>query len=75
MTKAMVAAGTGQLVEDGRMNWTTPVMDILPELNYSNPYMNDLMTVIDLMAHRIDLSPFCRRPVRATGICFSHRRR
>lgn len=56
LTKAFIAAGIAVLVEEGRMEWTTPIKDLLPGFRPADHYLYDHATVIDLLAHRTGLS-------------------
>ncbi|KIM98635.1 hypothetical protein OIDMADRAFT_202404 [Oidiodendron maius Zn] len=55
LTKAMVAAAIGILVEDKKMNWDTPVKEILPEWHVQDPIVRNTTTIIDCLAHRTGL--------------------
>ena len=55
MTKAFVAAGMGKLVEEQKLNWTTPIKDILPEWHNTDSAVTSLTTVVDCLAHRTGL--------------------
>ena len=46
LTKAMTAAAVGILVDQGALEWSTPVQDILPDLRDAN------LSVVDLLNHR-----------------------
>lgn len=51
-TKAMVAAAIGALVDDGKVAWDDKVIEHLPELRLSDPWVTNEITLRDLLAHR-----------------------
>ena len=51
-TKAMVAAALGALVDDGKLGWDDKVIQHLPELRLSDPWVTGEITLRDLLAHR-----------------------
>ncbi|KAI5820073.1 putative D-aminoacylase [Pyronema omphalodes] len=55
LTKAVTAAMFGILVEDGKLDWTTQLHDILPEYtrNDKDPAIN--ITIEDILSHRTGL--------------------
>lgn len=54
-TKAMVAMGVLMLVDDGMLSLDDPITKHIPELHFSDPLMDDEITVRDLLAHRTGL--------------------
>lgn len=54
-TKAFTAFAVAQLVEQGKIDWDTPVQDLLPEFDLFDEYATDHMTVQDLLIHRSGL--------------------
>lgn len=56
LTKSMTAGAIAMLVGDGKLSWTTPVKDIIPELNSRSLLVNELATVTDLLIHDTGLS-------------------
>lgn len=52
LTKAMVAALTGILVEEGLLDWATPICSILPELTGTLEGRGSHITIVDLLSHR-----------------------
>ena len=55
MTKAFVAAGIGKLVDEQKLNWTTPIKDVLPEWRNTDDAVTSLTTIVDCLAHRTGL--------------------
>lgn len=54
-TKAMTATLLAMLVEEGRLDWDTRVVDVLPEFRLVDPWVTEQVTVRDLLAHRVGL--------------------
>ena len=54
-TKAFTASMLGMLEKEGKINLDSPVRNYLPELKFYNDYLNDLVTLRDLMCHRTGL--------------------
>lgn len=51
-TKAFTAFILGQLVDEGKITWDTPVVQYIPEFRLMNSDSSNLITVRDLLAHR-----------------------
>ncbi len=58
VTKAFTAAATAILVEEGHVSWNGPVIEYLPELRMSDPWVTANISPVDLLAHRSGLAPF-----------------
>ncbi|MBL4941197.1 MAG: serine hydrolase [Colwellia sp.] len=54
-TKAMTAALLAGLVDEGKLTWTTKVIDIIPEFQMPNAYVTREFTIIDLLSHKSGL--------------------
>lgn len=54
-TKAFTATALGLLVEEGKLEWDTPVVRYLPWFQLSDPYVTRELTVRDLLVHRSGL--------------------
>ncbi|WP_125256111.1 serine hydrolase [Brevundimonas fluminis] len=52
-TKAVTCAALAILVDEGKVKWDAPVRDYLPGFSLSKPGLNDMVTVRDLVSHRI----------------------
>ncbi|KAI5457328.1 beta-lactamase/transpeptidase-like protein [Mariannaea sp. PMI_226] len=52
LTKAMVTALVGIFVEEGKLEWTTRIASILPELEGTWDGRGSQITVVDLLSHR-----------------------
>ncbi|WPU66836.1 serine hydrolase domain-containing protein [Peredibacter starrii] len=53
-TKAMTATLAAILIEEGKLNWTSPLKELLPEFNLHASFQN--MTYETLLVHRAGLS-------------------
>ena len=54
-TKAMTAVCMGMLVDEGKLQWTDKVRDLLPEFALYDPYTSSELTVRDLFTHNAGL--------------------
>jgi CubicO group peptidase (beta-lactamase class C family) len=54
-TKAFTASMLAMLERDGKINFDSPVRNYLPELKFYNEYLNDHVTLRDMMCHRTGL--------------------
>ncbi len=54
-TKAVTAAALAQLVDEGKMEWDTKVVDVIPHFKLYNHYVTGEFTVRDLLTHRSGL--------------------
>lgn len=52
-TKAVTCAALAILIDEGKAKWDEPVRTYLPDFALSKPELNDLVTVRDLVSHRI----------------------
>ncbi|HYC74140.1 serine hydrolase [Brevundimonas sp.] len=52
-TKAVTAAALAILVDEGKVEWDEPVRTYLPDFSLSKPELNGMVTVRDLISHRI----------------------
>ena len=55
LTKSMVAAEIGLLVEEKKMDWDTPHKELLPEWHVTDPVVRNTVTIVDCLAHRTGL--------------------
>ncbi|MFD1096490.1 serine hydrolase [Salegentibacter chungangensis] len=54
-TKAFTSAALGVLIDQGKLEWDTPVTDIIPEFKLYDAYVTREFTVRDLLTHRSGL--------------------
>ena len=52
VTKSFTATGLALLVDEGKLNWDTPVREILPEFRLYDPVASEQATLRDLLTHR-----------------------
>ncbi len=57
-TKPMTAFTLGTLVDEGLIDWDTPISDVLPELQLWDPYPTRWLTSRDVLAHRAGFPAF-----------------
>jgi CubicO group peptidase (beta-lactamase class C family) len=55
ITKSFTATALALLHHEGRLDWSKPVRDIIPEFRLSDPVATDRVTVLDLLCHRTGL--------------------
>ncbi len=55
ITKTFTATGLAMLVDDGRLDWTKPVRDYIPEFRLHDAIATDRVTVRDLLSHHSGL--------------------
>jgi CubicO group peptidase (beta-lactamase class C family) len=69
LTKSFTAFVIGDLVDDGRLDWDTPVRNYAPDFRMYDPFATERMTLRDMLCHRSGLprhefmwigSPFSR---------------
>lgn len=51
ITKTFTATGLAMLVDEGRLDWTKPVRDYVPEFRLHDAIATDRITVRDLLSH------------------------
>jgi len=55
ITKSFTATGLALLVDEGRLDWTRPVRDYVPEFRLQDAVATDRVTVRDLLCHHSGL--------------------
>jgi len=55
ITKTFTATGLAMLVDEGRLDWTKPVRDYVPEFRLHDAIATDRITVRDLLCHHTGL--------------------
>ena len=55
VTKSFTALGLAILVDEGRLDWSKPVRDYLPEFRLHDAFATDHVTTIDLLCHNTGL--------------------
>jgi CubicO group peptidase (beta-lactamase class C family) len=54
-TKAFTTFGLGLLVDEGKLDWDTPVREYLPDFRLHDPFASERITARDLACHRSGL--------------------
>lgn len=54
-TKAFTATIVAKLVDEGKLDWDTPVREYLPELRFYDDYTTEHVTLRDLLCHRLGM--------------------
>jgi CubicO group peptidase (beta-lactamase class C family) len=55
VSKAFTAAALAILVDEGKLDWDSPVIDYLPEFRMTDPWVTREFTIRDLLTHRSGL--------------------
>ena len=55
ITKSFTATAVALLHHEGRLDWSKPVRDYIPEFRLSDPVATERTTVLDLLCHRTGL--------------------
>jgi len=58
VTKYLTAGAIGTLVDEGKLDWDTPVVTYLPGFALKDTYAGQHATLRDLLAHRSGLKPY-----------------
>ena len=55
-TKLFTVAAAGMLVEEGKLDWDTPVKNSVPEIKFYDNELDNTVTLHDMLAHRTGIS-------------------
>lgn len=66
-TKAFLATTLAQAVDAGRLGWTDPVIDHVPEFQLADPWVTRDFRVLDLAAQRSGLTPYVNDALTMLG--------
>ena len=55
VTKSFTAGAAAMLADEGKLAWDAPVIDYVPALHFSDPWITSHATVLDLSAHRLGI--------------------
>src|SRR5205809_6607163 len=55
-TKLFTAVAAGMLVEEGKLTWDRPIKDSVPTIEFYNSYLNNTITLRDMLAHRTGIT-------------------
>jgi CubicO group peptidase (beta-lactamase class C family) len=75
ITKSFTATGVARLHHEGRLDWTKPVRDYVPEFRLHDPVATERVTIRDLLSHQSGLPrhdwvhlPGDRAPAEMLGV-------
>ncbi|MDH5731794.1 MAG: beta-lactamase family protein, partial [Gammaproteobacteria bacterium] len=57
LSKSMTAMMAGSIVDDGYMQWDTPINQVLPQFELSDPMVTQQITMKNLFSHSTGISP------------------
>jgi CubicO group peptidase (beta-lactamase class C family) len=57
LTKSFTTAAAAMLVDEGKLAWDAPAHRYLPQLEFSDRYLTEHITMRDLLSHRTGLHP------------------
>lgn len=57
MTKSFTATALAMLVDEGKLRWSDPVRQHIPEFAMSDPYVSAHLTIRDMLLHNSGLAP------------------
>ena len=55
-TKLFTAVAAGLLVEEGKLDWDTPIRSYVPSIRFSSDELDRAVTLRDMLSHRTDIS-------------------
>ena len=55
-SKLFTAVACGFLVEEGKLTWDKPVRDSVPSIQFYDDYLNQTVTLRDMLAHRTGIT-------------------
>jgi CubicO group peptidase (beta-lactamase class C family) len=55
-TKLFTSVAAGFLVEEGKLTWDEPIRESVPTINFHNSYLNNTITLRDMLAHRTGIT-------------------
>ncbi|KAF5001847.1 hypothetical protein FDECE_10836 [Fusarium decemcellulare] len=58
ITKSFISAAISNLVHQGKTGWDTPVKKVLPKFKQNNPFVEESLTIGDILSHRSGLAGF-----------------
>ncbi|WP_281615079.1 serine hydrolase [Flammeovirga sp. SubArs3] len=58
ISKGFTATMIGQLVDEGKLHWDDKIVDYIPYFAVYDPYISQLITVKDILSHRVGLGTF-----------------
>lgn len=67
VTKTLTGAAAGTVVDEGKLDWDTPIFNYLPEFVGYDPYMTRYLTLRDLLAMRTGWEEFTGDQIDSFG--------
>ncbi len=67
VTKSLTGAAVAKVVDEGKLDWDTPITNYLPEFAGYDPYMTRWMTMRDLLAMRTGWQAFTGDAIDSFG--------
>lgn len=67
VTKTLTGAAAGTVVDEGKLDWDTPIFNYLPEFVGYEPYMTRYLTLRDLLAMRTGWEQFTGDQIDSFG--------
>ena len=55
-TKLFTAIAAGMLVDDGKLDWDTPIRDYVPSIKFYNDDLDRTITIRDMLSHRTGIT-------------------
>ncbi len=55
-TKLFTSVAAGLLVDEGKLTWDKPVRDSIPAIQFYNDFLNDNVTLRDMLSHRTGIT-------------------
>ena len=55
-TKLFTAISVGFMVDQGKLEWDQPVKKYIPSINFYNDYLDNTITIRDMLSHRTGIS-------------------
>ena len=55
-TKLFTAVAAGFLVEEGKLEWDSPIHNLVPSIRFYNDELNNTITLRDMLAHRTGIT-------------------
>ncbi|KAJ2988237.1 hypothetical protein HDV02_005688, partial [Globomyces sp. JEL0801] len=52
MTKSITAAAISILINQGKLSWDKPLKTYVPGVEFSDPWVTDHVTILDILTHR-----------------------
>ena len=54
-TKSFTSTAIAMLVDDGKLEWDTPIREFIPQFKMKDPVATERVTIVDILSHRTGL--------------------